>query len=67
MLPQIAIFLAGAATTGYTWYRSSTKERDEEPTLGDDLATLVKYVLLIITVYVAFKWLLNKAAASNTS
>ncbi|MGH1336073.1 MAG: hypothetical protein ACRBFS_08085 [Aureispira sp.] len=62
MLPQIAIFTAGAATTAYTWYQSSKKEKKETPTLGDDLLVLAKYALLAIVVFLLLRWLYNKGA-----
>jgi hypothetical protein len=62
MLPQIAIFTAGVATTAYGWYRSSTKEEDQEPTFTDDLVTVAKYALLIVVVFILLRWMYKKGS-----
>lgn len=55
-MPQLFIFLAGVATTGYTWYRSSADKEQTPPTLADELKQLALIVLVVVLVALFIRW-----------
>lgn len=55
-MPQLFLFLAGVATTGYTWYQSSAAKEEKPLTVADELKQLAIGVLVIILIALFIRW-----------
>jgi len=56
-------FLAGAGATGYLWYNGS---KEEEPTLKEDVFSVLTPIFLIVLGLLFLRWLYAKGTVQKT-